>query len=71
MEGEQGRGEIPSYKNMTAGESSGSGMQRNLKENRKYALVLGNRWQTKTGGRCLPKAQKKPRYVIPNNKFED
>jgi len=33
--------------------------------------VLGNRWETKIGGRCLPRAQKKPRYVIPNNKLED
>lgn len=32
---------------------------------------MENRWKTKLGGRCLPRAQKKPRYVIPNNKLEE
>jgi len=41
------------------------------KENDRDIPVLGNRWQARMGNRCLPRAQKKPRYVIPNNKLED
>jgi len=33
--------------------------------------VTGNQWQARLGGRCLPRALKKPRFVIPNNKLEE
>jgi len=58
MESRQGRGEIPSYRNVVAGEASGSRTQSNPKENNKEAPVMGNLWQMKTGGKCLPRAQK-------------
>lgn len=65
-----GRGEIPSFKNAVAGESSEGNRANPQKDNVKDALVLGNQWQAKIG-RCLPRAQKRPRYVIPNNSLED
>ena len=71
MERRQGRGEIPSFRNIVAGEASGNGIPGSQKENNREAPVLGNRWQASTGNICLPRAQKKPRYVIPNNKLED
>lgn len=71
MEGNQGRGEIPSFKNVVAGKSSGGGTHGLQQENVQTTPVLGSRWQARMGGRCLPRAQKKPRYVIPNNKLED
>eukprot|EP00253_Pinus_taeda_P004972 PITA_04972 len=69
MENQQGRGEIPSYKNVVAGETSTTRAQRNLKEN--SAPVMGNLWKKRMGGKCLPRAQKHPRYVIPCNKPEE
>lgn len=71
MECRQRRGEIPSYKNVVAGETSRSQAQGNYRENNKEAPVMGNLWKIETGGRCLPRAQKKPRYIIPNNKLEE
>ena len=71
MENRQGRGEIPSYKNIVAGEASSNGIQNEARENNKEAPVMGKLWQMKTGGKCLPRAQKKPRYVITNNKLEE
>lgn len=71
MTGEPGREEIPSYKNVIAGESNGSGIQRESRENNKDAPVMGNQWQTRLGGRCLPRALKKLRFVIPNNKLQE
>jgi len=38
-----GTGEIPSYKNMVAGEVSGGGMWQDPTEDNKNAPVLGNR----------------------------
>eukprot|EP00253_Pinus_taeda_P009631 PITA_09631 len=32
---------------------------------------MGNLWQKRMRGKCLPRAQKQPRYVVPNNKLED
>lgn len=32
---------------------------------------MGNQWQARLGGRCLPGALKKPRFVILNNKLEE
>ena len=69
MENPTGRGEIPSFKNVVTGETSVSGMQQNQKEC--YAPVMGNLWQKRMRGKCLPRAQKQPRYVIPNNKLEE
>jgi len=56
MDGNQGRGEIPSFKNVVAGETSGGGQQGMQKENDKDVPVLGNRWQARMGNRCLPRA---------------
>ena len=69
MENRQGRGEIPSFKNVVVGETNASGMQHNQKES--SAPVMGNLWQKRMGGKCLPRAQKQPRYVIPCNKLEE
>eukprot|EP00253_Pinus_taeda_P008691 PITA_08691 len=69
MENTSGRGEIPSFKNVVTGENSMSGFQQNHQENN--APVMGNLWQKKMKGKCLPCAQKRPRYVIPNNKLEE
>lgn len=71
MEKRQGRGEIPSFKNVVAGETRGDGIQNNMGEKNKADPVMGNLWQIRLGGKCLPRAQKKPRYVIPNNKLEE
>lgn len=70
MEGTTGRGEIPSFKNVVAGESSEVSRTNPQKDSAKDIPVLGNQWQAKMG-RCFPRAQKRPRYVIPNNKLED
>jgi len=56
----EGRGEIPSFKNIVAGESSRDGMQGGLKKNNRDTPVLGNRWQARLNGRCLPRALKNP-----------
>lgn len=32
---------------------------------------MGNKWQARLGGRCLPRALKRARFVIPNNKSEE
>eukprot|EP00253_Pinus_taeda_P002372 PITA_02372 len=69
METPTGRGEIPSFKNVVTGETSASGMQQNQKES--YAPVTGNLWQKRMRGKCLPRAQKQPRYAIPNKKLEE
>jgi len=71
MENQKGRGEIPSFKNIVAGEASGSGIQNETRANNKEAPVMGKLWQMKTGGKCLPRANKKLRYVIPNNMLEE
>lgn len=71
MENQQGRGEIPSFKNIVAGEASGSGSQNEARANNKEAPVMGKLWQMKTRGKCLPRENKKPRYVIPNNMLEE
>lgn len=68
MDNRQGGGDIPSYKSVTAGESSGINHQNSPKENKEP--VMGNLWQMRLGGKCLPRAQKKPRYIIPSNKLE-
>lgn len=61
---EPGTTEIPSYKNVVAGEPNGSGIHREPNENSKDVPVMGNQRQTRLGGRCLPRSQKKPRFVI-------
>lgn len=68
MEAGQGRGEIPSYKNMVAGEANRERMRNGKKPNDGENLT--NR-QTGLKGKCLPKASKKPRFIIPNNKMEE
>eukprot|EP00253_Pinus_taeda_P036581 PITA_36581 len=32
---------------------------------------MGNLWQKRMRGKCLPRAQKQPRYMVPNNKLEE
>eukprot|EP00253_Pinus_taeda_P036597 PITA_36597 len=64
MENQQGRGEIPSFKNIVTGEASGSDIQNEARANNKEAPVMGKLWQMKTRGKCLPRANKKPRYWI-------
>jgi len=66
-----GRGEIPSYKNITAGETSGTEPRRESGGESRDAPVMGNQWQARLGGRCLPRALKKPSFMIPNNKLEE
>jgi len=66
-----GRGEIPSYKNVVAGETSRNGVYRGAGRSNKDIPVMGAHWQTGLGSRCFPKATKKPRYVIPKNKVEE
>jgi len=51
------------------GETSTGGEQHIEKES--HAPVMGNLWQKRMRGKCLPRAQKQPRYVIPSNKLED
>lgn len=67
----QGRGEIPSFRNAVLGNTGNEEGQGRAREAGREAPVLGNKWQARMINRCLPRAQKKPRYVIPNNKLEN
>eukprot|EP00253_Pinus_taeda_P017343 PITA_17343 len=65
----RGGGEIPSFRNVVIGETSSVGDPQTGKETQ--FPVMGNLWQKKMRGKCLPRSQKQPRYVVPNNKLED
>lgn len=71
MAATSGGGLPPSYSNIiTSGDqtqrplNSGTAQQRN-------APVLGAEWQAKLKGPCLPRAVKKPRFVIPASKLDE
>lgn len=71
MSGDIGRGEIPSYKNVTTGETGERRSRKEIGNERRDASVMGNQWKARLGGRCLPRTLKKSRFVIPNNKLEE
>lgn len=71
MTGSGAGGEIPSYKNVTARETSRNGSNGGTRKRSKDAPVMGAQWQAGLGNRCLPRVTKKPRFVIPNNKLKE
>lgn len=71
MVAEVGSGEIASYKNEAAGESSRNGAQGSTGKSSGVIPIMGACSQAGLGGRCLLRAAKKPRFVIPNNKLEE
>ena len=70
MAATSGGGQPPSYRDITSGDQtqrtsySASSQQRS-------APVLGAEWQAKMKGQCLPRAVKKPRFVIPATKLDE
>lgn len=64
-------GSIPSYKNVMAGEASRNGTTGSHGKRSKDTTVMGAHWQAGLGDKCLPRAAKKTRFVIPNNKLEE
>lgn len=65
-----GGGLPPSYRNITSGDHS-QRPSHSASTQQKTALVLGEEWQAKMKGQCLPRAVKKPRFVIPASKLDE
>lgn len=68
MTEETRKGEIPSYRDATAGEGTNNSKEEVAQ--RTPGTVLGACWQAGSKGRCLPCTVEKPRFVIPLNKLE-
>lgn len=66
MAASSGGGTPPSYCNKVSGDTSHADSTQP-----QTAPVLGAAWQAKMKGNCLPRAVKKPRFVIPENKLEE
>lgn len=52
----QGRGEIPSYRNVVMSEPGGGVRQGKERETNREPPVLGKKWQMGLKNSCLPKA---------------
>jgi hypothetical protein len=66
MAASSGGGTAPSYRNIVSGDTS-----QTESTQPPTAPVLGATWQAKMKGNCLPRAVKKPRLIIPENKLEE
>lgn len=66
MAAASGGGTPPSYRNVVSGDTSPAASIQPA-----TAPVLGAAWQAQMKGKCLPRAVKKPRFVIPENKLEE
>lgn len=61
------RGEIPSYREVAAGDRQSN---QESEEQKSTRPVLGAAWKSDRRGKFLPCIIEKPRYVIPANKLE-
>ena len=66
MAAASGGGTPPSYRNVVSGDTSPAASIQPA-----TSPVLGAAWQAQMKGKCLPRAVKKPRFVIPENKLEE
>ena len=70
MAASSGGGPQPSYRNITSGDQSHQ-PPHSASTQQNNAPVLGEEWQAKMKGQCLPRAVKKPRFVIPSLKLTE
>ena len=70
MVASSGGGLPPSYRNVTSGDHLLRPPPSAIVQAR-TAPVLGAKWQARTKGQCLPRAVKKPRFVIPTSKLDE